>query len=61
MSLDELLHTLEVCRRALPGDAHPAHHANLDQIAAIVRRAFAGSPAPGGQQGHDQAEGTKRP
>jgi len=60
MTLDELLYTLEICRKSLPHDAHPDHARRLDQIAAIVRRAFAASP-PAGQQGHDQAEGTKRP
>jgi hypothetical protein len=35
--LDELLFTLEICRRALPWDVHPEHVERLRQIEAIVR------------------------
>lgn len=35
--LEELLFTLEICRRALPWDAHPAHDDRLRRIAGMVR------------------------
>jgi hypothetical protein len=35
--LDELLFTLEICRRALPWDAHPEHFERLRRIAGMVR------------------------
>lgn len=35
--LDELLFTLEICRRALPWDAHPEHFDRLRRIEGMVR------------------------
>jgi hypothetical protein len=35
-----LLFTLEVCARALPGDAHPVHEERLRRIRAIVEAAL---------------------
>jgi hypothetical protein len=35
--LDELLFTLEICRRALPWDAHPAQYDRLRRISGMVR------------------------
>lgn len=35
------LHTLEVCRRLLPANAHPAHRERLREIEGIVRRVLA--------------------
>ena len=51
--LDDLLFTLEVCRRALPSHTHPVHFARLDYLAGVVRQGAAApcrttpaSPAP---------------
>lgn len=35
--LEELLFTLEICRRALPWDAHPEHYDRLRRIEGMVR------------------------
>lgn len=35
--LDELLFTLEICRRALPWNAHPEHYERLRRIEGMVR------------------------
>jgi hypothetical protein len=35
--LEELLFTLEICRRALAWDAHPAHYERLRRIEGMVR------------------------
>lgn len=35
--LEELLFTLEICRRALPWDAHPEHFERLRRIEGMVR------------------------
>ena len=35
--LEELLFTLEVCRRLLPWDAHPEHIVRLRRIEGMVR------------------------
>ena len=35
--LDELLFTLEICRRALPWNAHPEHYDRLRRIEGMVR------------------------
>lgn len=35
--LEELLFTLEMCRRVLPWDAHPAHWERLRRIEDLVR------------------------
>lgn len=35
--LEELLFTLEICRRALPWDAHPAHGERLRRIEQLIR------------------------
>jgi hypothetical protein len=35
--LEELLFTLEICRRALPWDAHPEHFDRLRRIESLVR------------------------
>jgi hypothetical protein len=35
--LEELLFTLEICRRALPWDAHPEHYDRLRRIESMVR------------------------
>lgn len=34
--LEELLFTLELCRRALPWDAHPEHYDRLRRIEGMV-------------------------
>jgi hypothetical protein len=36
-ALDELLFTLDICRRALPWDAHPEHYDRLRRIEGMVR------------------------
>lgn len=38
--LEELLFTLEICRRALPWDAHPEHFDRLRRIESLVRWGF---------------------
>jgi hypothetical protein len=38
--LEELRFTLEICRRALPWDAHPAHFDRLRRIESLVRWEF---------------------
>jgi hypothetical protein len=35
--LDDLRFTLEICRRALPWDAHPEHYDRLRRIEGMVR------------------------
>jgi len=35
--LEDLRFTLEICRRALPWDAHPDHYDRLKQIEGMVR------------------------
>ncbi|MEI7645548.1 MAG: hypothetical protein WCJ55_14840 [Chloroflexales bacterium] len=35
--MDDLLFTLDICRRALPWDAHPDHFDRLRRIAGMVR------------------------
>ncbi len=35
--LEELLFTLEICRRALPWDTHPEHYDRLRRIEGMVR------------------------
>lgn len=40
MTLEDLLFTLEVCKKQLPFDAHPVHYQRLDTIERIVRRAY---------------------
>jgi hypothetical protein len=37
VDLEELLFTLEICRRALPWDAHHAHFDRLRRIEGMVR------------------------
>lgn len=38
--LEELLFTLEICRRALPWDAHPEHYDRLRRIEGMVARSL---------------------
>jgi hypothetical protein len=38
--LDELLFTLEICRRALPWDAHPEHYDRLRRSEGMVARSL---------------------
>ena len=33
--LEDLLYTLEICKKELPANAHPAHFEHLRQIEAI--------------------------
>ena len=38
--LEELLFTLEICRRALPWDAHPEHYDRLRRIEGIIAKSL---------------------
>lgn len=40
VDLEDLLFTLEICRRALPWDAHPEHFDRLRRIESLVRWGF---------------------
>lgn len=40
VDLTDLLFTLEICRRALPQDTHPAHVDRLRRIEHMVRWGF---------------------
>ncbi|MBX0331354.1 hypothetical protein K2Z83_27255 [Oscillochloris sp. ZM17-4] len=40
VDLEELLFTLDICRRALPWDAHPEHFDRLRRIESLVRWGF---------------------
>jgi hypothetical protein len=58
VALEELLFTLEICRRALPWDAHPEHYDRLRRIEGMVRWSLewrsgtpGGRPPRGGQGG----------
>ncbi len=54
-TVDDLIFTLQVCKRRLPGDAHPVHLERLDEIERRLRELQArpatenpraGSPEP---------------
>jgi hypothetical protein len=50
VELEELLFTLEICRRALPWDAHPEHYERLRRIEGMVRWSLEGRAGrPGGR------------
>lgn len=36
--LEELIFTLEICKKFLPDNAHPTHYERLDEIERIVRK-----------------------
>ncbi len=36
-SIDDLLFTLDICRRSLPGNAHPVHFERLEEIERILQ------------------------
>ena len=40
-SREDLLFTLDICRRHLPLHAHPAHFARLDYLAELVQQVAA--------------------
>ncbi len=44
-TLEDLLFTLEICRKYLPGDAHPVHFERIKEIERIVKAAKAGEEA----------------
>lgn len=37
-SLEDLKFTLDICRKELPGNAHPAHYDRIDEIKRILDR-----------------------
>ena len=40
-TLEDYLFTLEICRKELPGHAHPVHYERLREIEAILKRVVA--------------------
>jgi hypothetical protein len=42
-TLEDFLFTLEICRKELPSDAHPAHYDRLREIESILKRVVAKS------------------
>ncbi len=44
-TVDDLLFTLQICRKCLPGDAHPVHFERLAEIERIVKAAKASEAA----------------
>lgn len=59
VDLEELLFTLEICRRALPWDAHPEHVERLRRIEGMVRWSleWRAGTSGGRPQGDGQGEG----
>jgi hypothetical protein len=36
--IDDLIFTLEICKKSLPEDAHPAHQQRIDELISDLKR-----------------------